>query len=521
MEQSTNNAGQQNEKRGKGRGKEKGPATGNEQAAEPAKEKDQIQERFEAAQKALMDHEIKAHSIKVFMDMCAGRKGANGKMSPEDQQMFDRAKRDIEELSKEKPALQMAFDNAEMRKELAELKKLIQEGLLTKEEGKKVEEVLAEDKPVEKSKEEIEKETKKEIEDLEKMKTNDKEKKEFMKKYGFSEREFDENIDAKIWKLKNPQEKTTETSGGGGEKEVVGGAVASGEGKNARPGGVPEKPIEEKRYLPKEAEGVFKEAYEKQQKKEKGHNNWKFVWERIKGLATVGFWEVRQAERFRTETNDSATDMMKDARGIKQIERLDLEAALEEAGIISEMAEEEGKKTKAGGMHKNAIEKYSKGITAQKQEENGRLINTILEQSTRNLEFSLKKYKDQFGDSAVTTDKLDAFRSRLRKELDALQRGFINEGELKGKGELAMRGPSKVREAILAKPDAFKKTIREGLDANYWKRYVYGGVASFLIGAGIGAAKVESYFSKKIHGFRLENDKEAAKEEDFYRGIIS
>ncbi|KKW06814.1 MAG: hypothetical protein UY41_C0014G0015, partial [Candidatus Moranbacteria bacterium GW2011_GWE1_49_15] len=479
MEQSTNNAGQQNEKRGKGRGKEKGPATGNEQAAEPAKEKDPIQERFESAQKALMAHEIKESSTKVFMDMCAERKGANGKMSPEDQQMFDRAKKDLEEMSKAKFTLQVVFDNAEMRKELAELKKLIKEGILTKEEGAKVEEALTADKPAEKSKEELEKEAKAEIASLEKMKTDDKAKKEFMKKYGFSEREFDEHVDAKIWKLKNPTEKKSEDGNQGGEKGKSEGAASSVEKKGEAGAESPAKPEEEKRYLPKEAEGVFKEAYEKQQKKEKGRSNWKFVWERLKGFATLGFWEFHQAEKFRTKTKDSAEDIMGDARGIKQVERLDLEAALEEAGVIREMAEEDKKITKDGGMHKNAIKKYSEGITAQKKEENGKLINTIIEQSTRNLEFSLKKYKDQFGDSAVTTDKLDAFRSRLRKELDALQRGFINEGELQGKGGLAMRGPSKVREAILAKPDAFKKTIRESLDSKYWKRYVYGGVEMF------------------------------------------
>lgn len=231
--------------------------------------------------------------------------------------------------------------------------------------------------------------------------------------------------------------------------------------------------LDKKKYIPEEAEGIFNEAYEKHKKKLEGKSKWKWVWERTKGLATFGFAELHQAEKFRSKTKETSKEIMSGARKIQQIKRLDLTTALEEADFIRNEADNEKLVSKEGEIPRTVIEKYSEMVTEQKKESNVRIINSIIENSTKKLQEELKKYKDEYGNSVVTTNKLDAYRMQLKKELEALQSGFLHEDELKGRGEFASKGSSGVREAILANPDAFKKTIRKVLDAEYYLRYFY------------------------------------------------
>lgn len=468
--------------------------------------------------------------------------------SPEDDAIINGLREEVEKRELNRKALEDSFRMARLESEVAELKKLIKEGR-TGELGldeKEAKEVIEELESAEKGESDEEKTAeinalKKEIEDLDRALGSG----EVFNKYGHLKEggdgydKFDyENtnewavremhkredrikdleafsVDSESEVTNSETEVETENPSSSGESKVEADSPSTSdeskgedsvEGKNTESNS-------EKRPIPLSASNAFAETYEKIKASEKGKSKWGFIKERLKGLATVGFWEFHQAERFRSKTKESAKEITGDAKKIQQTEVLDLDAALEEASEMKRMSELQGKE-KSIDVSKDDYEKYSNIITKEKKESNSVLISSIINQSTKNLEENLAKYKDAYGDSAVTADKLDGFRTRLRGELETLQRGFIFKEELDGKGELGKSKPSKVREAILANPDAFKKTIRESLDPKWWKRYVYGG-AEMALWATAGAISTYNYLggakaavgkSAEVVGVKISKD---------------
>ena len=222
---------------------------------------------------------------------------------------------------------------------------------------------------------------------------------------------------------------------------------------------------------------VFKKPYETEKKK---GGVWGWIKERLKGFATMGFWEFHQAERFRSQTKKESKGLAEEAKSIQQLENLDYETAYAEAAKIREMAEAGGERSR------DDYEKFSRIITQEKMDANTKEIERIMRESTLSLEERLKKYKNESGGSVINAVNMEAYQAGLREELLKLQRGFYRApGEA---GEIEER-PIAIDDKLL------KKIIRENLDPKYWHRYVYGGIematdaALLYWGAGALAAK--------------------------------
>lgn len=250
--------------------------------------------------------------------------------------------------------------------------------------------------------------------------------------------------------------------------------VVIGEKKEALPSAKPEKDegVRLNELLPSEVSGLFKKAYEKYKKEKEGKSKWGWLKERLRNFITLGGRDIKQFKNFWDALKKNSEDIVKDARKIQQEKMMDLDTAMEEALKMKLAAEKEGK-FDFGELTSEELEKYSSAISEERRDANGRLITKIINQATENLERKLKENKDVWGDSVVSIEKLDDFRKRLRQELEALQSGYVFREEIENAGELGRSRPSRVREAILANPKQFGRTIKENLDPEYWKKLVF------------------------------------------------
>jgi len=197
---------------------------------------------------------------------------------------------------------------------------------------------------------------------------------------------------------------------------------------------------------------------------------WGWLKERGKGLLTLGFWEVHQAERFRSGTKKTAVEVAAQAELLDQTRDMDIEQAQDEANRIRAMA------GGPQGMTKGGIEAASNVIDAEKTASNARLMDRIVARARENIQERLAKYRDQFGRNVVGDEKLAQFEDRLRAELHS---STIGRG---------IREPS-----ILKREIDFKRAVRERLDPLYWLRYVYGGL-EFVAGT-IGLKLLAGYLA--------------------------
>ncbi len=210
--------------------------------------------------------------------------------------------------------------------------------------------------------------------------------------------------------------------------------------------------------LPQEAEKALVESYENARGKKSW---WGWVKERVKGVATFGFWEFHQAERFRRNKKKTSKEIAEAGESIRKTENLSLEDALEEAEMMRVMAEG----TDVANPESADYENYSRIISGHKIEENNKRIDAIVAESSATLQGRMAKYKDEFGKVVSADERIMAgFEATLRNSLLELQNG---------------QKESDAKE--------FNKIIKDRLDPNYWRRYVYGALETVL---GIWGAKI-------------------------------
>lgn len=222
-------------------------------------------------------------------------------------------------------------------------------------------------------------------------------------------------------------------------------------------------PTPEVLKLPEQCPQIFRKEYETE--KTKG-SVWGWIKERLKGLGTMGFWEIHQAEKFRTRSKAESSMLQQEAKNIDQIENLDYRAAYEEAARIQEMAKQNRKDSR------DDYEKFSNVITAEKMNSNTKEIERIMQESVLRLEKEMEKgrfqgYRTESGKSVINTENMEKYQERLRDQLLSLQSGTKAE----------RGGAVPINEKVL-------RNIVRGLDENYWRRYVYGG-AELLIDAAL------------------------------------
>ncbi len=242
--------------------------------------------------------------------------------------------------------------------------------------------------------------------------------------------------------------------------------------------------------LPQEAEKALVESYENARGKKSW---WGWVKERVKGVATFGFWEFHQAERFRRNKKKTSKEIAEAGESIGKTENLSLEDALEEAEMMRVMAEG----TDVANPESADYENYSRIISGHKIEENNKRIDAIVADSSATLQDRMAKYKDEFGKVVSADERIMAgFEATLRNSLLELQNG---------------QKESDAKE--------FNKIIKDRLDPHYWRRYVYGALETVL---GIWGAKVmitkiaasEWWFGKKAVDIGMEAGQGTAEQSD-------
>ncbi len=229
----------------------------------------------------------------------------------------------------------------------------------------------------------------------------------------------------------------------------------------------------EAHYIPEKSDNLSIEENDKEKtgsfvKKEPWF--WKSSKERIKGFFTIGWWEIHQAEKFRSSAKKVSRDVERLSERINPITQLSLEDAWAEAERIQAGLAQEGMKEGAGAKSEN-YEKLSNAISAEKRARNELLVEDIINDARRNLENRLRGYKGgkwfsykDAGGNEVHNDpkKIAAMITELREKLLTLQNG-----------------------AVEADAKEFAKIIRSNLDPIHWRRYVYGGIEALLAIGGI------------------------------------
>ena len=189
---------------------------------------------------------------------------------------------------------------------------------------------------------------------------------------------------------------------------------------------------------------------------------WGWVKERVKGIATFGFWEFHQAERFRSNKKSIAKDIATEGDKIEHTQNLSLEEALEEATTLRGIANGNG----AENLTRDEYEMYSNEISNRKVEQNNARIDAMVTASSLALQDKLAKYRNEFGKVVVADEAImTKFEGNLRTSLQELQDGEVVSSNKK-----------------------FKKIITENLDPGYWHRYVYGALEMLLAGWGLKVA---------------------------------
>ncbi len=208
--------------------------------------------------------------------------------------------------------------------------------------------------------------------------------------------------------------------------------------------------------LPKGGNVLFRESFERENEKPKV---WGWLKERAKGFASFGFWELHQAERFRTAKKEISGDISTEAGNLEKTHHLSLEDALREAQNMRLMREAEG----LNRMDKKDYERYSELITKDKKDVNSRIMGGIIDSSMAEIAKRLEKYRSASGLKVAELEKnKEEFRKQLTGALAELQDGQI--------------------EADVKKFDAI---IKDSFDPNYWSRYVYGGLEAALETVGL------------------------------------
>lgn len=184
---------------------------------------------------------------------------------------------------------------------------------------------------------------------------------------------------------------------------------------------------------------------------EKSRKTWKgWAWERTKGLATFGYWEVHQAERFRSSTKKTAETANLLVSQIQKERNLSLEDALAEAEQIkATLGGEEG----LVDAESKDINKISTEITARKVIENNAKVGEIIVHTIADLEDKLRKYKGVSGQEVLTDEAKNKIAIDLQGRLNGMRGSYIG-----------------------TDAKEFSKMMRENLEPDWWKRYVYAGL---------------------------------------------
>lgn len=202
-----------------------------------------------------------------------------------------------------------------------------------------------------------------------------------------------------------------------------------------------------------------------------GRKIWGFFKERLKGTATLGYWEHYKAGQFRQATGTAGKEMSVQARVLEQEKGLlKDDEAREEAQEVEAKLERERKDwiENYGADPKEARDLAARFLGAQisqrKKEYNQTLEDKMIALALKKLEDELKnknwieKYKKALtGTAVITPERMQELEKRMREQIGKLRRGQEDRDSAN-----------------------FKKLIRQSLDKWWWTRHVFGAIESIL-----------------------------------------
>lgn len=203
--------------------------------------------------------------------------------------------------------------------------------------------------------------------------------------------------------------------------------------------------------------------------KEKGARVGSWLLERAKGLMTFGWWEVHQAEKVRSASKQVSEDVKRDSQLIKQESgRLSHEDAEEEADRMRLMMEAAGKKPSELKKEevKELYDHMSESISGEKKRNNEKYEDQIVEEAMSTIRDKVAGYKTFGGEkvdvSTEDSEKMKKIEDQLRKAIGALRTSQIDRDIIR-----------------------YDQIVKKGIDPDWYKRYVAGGVEAALGFAGV------------------------------------
>ena len=208
--------------------------------------------------------------------------------------------------------------------------------------------------------------------------------------------------------------------------------------------------------LEKGALGVFRDrvgsVYKKTVEAIKGdptkRTKWGWVKERLKGLATVGAWEVIVAERVRG-SGDSGSDTFEASKNQVNVDRADT------ADGTEDYAWKLQREAKNKGLTLAEVDK-------KREADNNLFIENQANQTVEDVMSRVKNAKGEAGQNMDTVENRAAVRAAVITELSKIREGKITRTE----GEM-------------------KKFIRDILDEKWSRRYVYAAIEAALWATGV------------------------------------
>jgi|GEM_PF-6484845 len=211
------------------------------------------------------------------------------------------------------------------------------------------------------------------------------------------------------------------------------------------------------RLWDKKANSFTEEYREKKEHADRTGGKWGWVKERLKG-SIFGINDFIQGGRFSRAKGKAGKEISAQAVTLEKTEHLSLEDALKEAEEMKTMQQQ----AKKAEMSKEDYDKFSKAVTARKEQVNNAVIKSVTHDAMAKIEKRLEKYRNMHGVKVAQLEKNKlAFRDQLITELMHLQDG---------------------RKEIDRK--AFEKIVKQSFDPNYWQRYVWGGAMLALEASG-------------------------------------
>ncbi len=202
---------------------------------------------------------------------------------------------------------------------------------------------------------------------------------------------------------------------------------------------------------------------------ERAVNAWRFARERVKGVATFGFWEVHEAEYLRSEVKGVSKEASRNTKLLQREQNLTYDDEHEEANRMNNLYDQLGIEERNALPPQELYRNMANWVSAEKISQNKEIEQELVDGALSTLRERFAKKVDFRGRPILTEEKLFNIESELRRTASVarytqIDRDIIN----------------------------YNKLIRKNLDPEWYRRYVAGGIEFALASVALGAVAYTS-----------------------------